>query len=365
MIKKILPILFLVLSFEINAQQNVSQEEMIAVYNEVKTPHKYGLVMVSEKKSKKIDSPSIFRKGNFWYMTYILFDGRGYETWLAKSKNLLDWITLGKLLSFSDSTDWDNNQKAGYIALQNPKWGGNYTFQSFKGKYWMSYLGGKDRGYESGKLAIGMASTKLSPTVAHEWNRLIKPVLASSDSNVHKWEDIKIYKSSVVWDKDQTIGYPFVMYYNATGDTTQNNPKWGGVERIGMAVSNDMENWKRFGNEPVLHHSRGITGDAVLQKMDNLWIMFYFGAFWKDKKDAFNRFACSYDLVHWTDWNGDDLINPSESYDEVYAHKSYVVKNKGIVYHFYCAVDKKGNRGIAVATSKDIGKSKLQFIESK
>jgi len=114
-----------------------------------------------------------------------------------------------------------------------------------------------------------------------------------------------------------------------------------------------------------LHHSRGITGDAVLQKMDNLWIMFYFGAFWKDKKDAFNRFACSYDLVHWTDWNGDDLINPSESYDEVYAHKSYVVKNKGIVYHFYCAVDKKGNRGIAVATSKDIGKSKLQFIESK
>jgi len=29
-------------------------------------------------------------------MTYILFDGRGYETWLAKSVNLLQWKTLEK-----------------------------------------------------------------------------------------------------------------------------------------------------------------------------------------------------------------------------------------------------------------------------
>ena len=87
--------------------------------------------------------------------------------------------------------------------------------------------------------------------------------------------------------------------------------------------------------------------------------MFYFGAFWKP--GAFDRFACSYDLVNWTDWKGEDLISPSEDYDNKYAHKPFVIKNKGVVYHFYCAVDEKGNRGIALATSKDIGKSRLQF----
>jgi len=37
------------------------------------------------------------------------------------------------------------------------------------------------------------------------------------------------------------------------------------------------------------------------------------------------------------------------------------VKYKGVVYHFYNAVNKKQQRGIAVATSKDLGKSVLKF----
>jgi predicted GH43/DUF377 family glycosyl hydrolase len=108
-------------------------------------------------------------------------------------------------------------------------------------------------------------------------------------------------------------------------------------------------------------HEQGITGDPNVQKMGDLWVMFYFGAFWKNKEGAFNRFACSYDMVHWTDWTGDDLIKPSEDYDSRYAHKSFVLKYNGVVYHFYCAVDNKDNRGIAVATSKDVGKSGIQF----
>jgi len=365
MMKKILNIILLVFSLEINAQQQVAQEVMLTVYNEIKTPHKFGLVVVPENQSKKLDCPSVFRKGNTWYMTYIVFDGKGYETWLATSINLLDWKTQGKILSFSDSTEWDNSQKAGYIALQNPKWGGNYHLQRYQKKYWMSYLGGKDRGYESGKLAVGVAYTNQLPTTAHEWERIKQPVLTASDKDVRWWENQKLYKSSIIWDKQKTTGYPFVMYYNANGDTSHNNPKWRWFERIGMAVSNDMVNWKRFGIEPVVFHRLGITGDAVLQKINNLWVMFYFGAFWEGKKDAFNRFACSYDLVNWTDWNGEDLIKPSESYDEKYAHKSFVVKHKGVVYHFYCAVDSKENRGIAVATSKDLGKSNMLFSDKK
>ena len=106
----------------------------------------------------------------------------------------------------------------------------------------------------------------------------------------------------------------------------------------------------------------GITGDPVIQKIGDTWVMFYFGAFWKDRKGAFNRFACSYDLVNWTDWTGENLIESSEPYDEKYAHKSWVMKHDGVVYHFYCAVNNKDKRGIAVGTSKDLGKSKLNFI---
>ncbi|WP_276501037.1 glycosylase [Terrimonas pollutisoli] len=339
---------------------------MQKVYEEVKTPYKYGLVLVPENSNKKVDCPSVFRKGKYWYMTYIQFDGRGYETWLAKSKNLLGWETLGRIMSFSDTTDpiaigWDNNQKAGYVALQNTKWSGNYQLQKFQNKYWLSYIGGKDRGYEAGSLAIGIAGTTNDPTKPHEWSRLSKPVLTSTDSTVRWWENKKLFKSSVIWDKNKTLGHPFVMYYNANGDTSNNTPKWRWFERIGMAVSDDMINWQRYRTDPVVHHKIGITGDGVIQKMGDLWVMFYFGAFWEGRKDAFNRFACSYDLVNWTDWTGDDLIKSSEPYDEKFAHKSYVVKWKGVVYHFYCAVNNKDQRGIAVATSVDKGKSTLQF----
>ena len=72
----------------------------------------------------------------------------------------------------------------------------------------------------------------------------------------------------------------------------------------------------------------------------------------------------SKDMVNWTDWTGDNLIEPSEPYDELYAHKSFVLKHKGVVYHYYCAVNKKEQRGIAVATSKDLGKSNINFINS-
>ncbi|MBL7737949.1 MAG: glycosylase [Chitinophagaceae bacterium] len=343
-------------------RSQVPQSVMQQIYEEVKTPYKYGLVITPETGSKKVDCPSVFRKGKNWYMTYIAFDGRGYETWLAKSKNLLQWQTLGRLLSFSDTSDWDNNQKAGYIALQDTKWDGSYKLQKFQKKYWMSYIGGKDRGYEAGPLAIGVASTNSDIVKPHEWQRMDKPVLTATDKDVRWWENKKLFKSSVIWDKNKTTGHPFVMYYNANGDTSNNTPKWRWFERIGMAVSDDMVHWQRYQVDPVVHHTIGITGDGVIQKIGEVWVMFYFGAFWEERKnETLNRFACSYDLVNWTDWDGEDLIKSSEPYDAKYAHKPFVVKWKGVVYHFYCAVDSKDNRGIAVATSADKGKSKMQF----
>jgi len=57
----------------------------------------------------------------------------------------------------------------------------------------------------------------------------------------------------------------------------------------------------------------------------------------------------------------EDLIAPSESYDNTYAHKPYIIKYKGVVYHFYCAVNEQNERAIAVATSVDLGESTLCY----
>jgi predicted GH43/DUF377 family glycosyl hydrolase len=358
-----------IISLVAYSQKEVPQQMMQQIYEQVKTPYKYGMIVTPDINTKKIDCPSVFRKGKNWYMNYILFDGRGYETWLAKSKNLLDWKTLGRIMSFGDTTnkdamEWDVNQRAGYIALQDYQWGGSYKLQKYNKKYWMSFIGGKEKGYETGKLSIGIAHTTGDITKPHEWNRVGDPVLSMSDIDVRWWENKKLYKSTIIWDKNKTLGHPFVMYYNANGDTSNNTPKWRWFERIGMAVSDDMINWDRYQTDPVVHHKIGITGDGVIQKIGDVWVMFYFGAFWEGRtKEAFNRFACSYDLVNWTDWNGDDLVKPSEPFDEKYAHKSFVVKHKGVVYHYYCAVDNKDRRGIAVATSVDKGKSPVKFVE--
>ena len=104
----------------------VPENNMQAIYEQVKTPYKYGLVIVPDNNSKKIDCPTVVRKNNKWYMAYIIYDGKGYETWLAESNDLLQWQTKGKIMPFSDTADWDNNQKTGYIALPDYKWGGSY-----------------------------------------------------------------------------------------------------------------------------------------------------------------------------------------------------------------------------------------------
>lgn len=342
-------------------KRDITETVMQEIYEEIKTPHKYGLVMVPTDNSYKMDCPSIFKKDGKWFMTYLIYDGRGYETWLAESEDLLSWKHLGKVMSFSkDSTEWDVNQKAGYLSLQDPTWGGSYEWETYDNKYWMSYFGGNTKGYEAGVLSMGIAYSEQSPTVPHEFDRLPEPVLKPTDETAKWWDNSTMYKSSVIRDVEKETGHDFIMYYNARGDSI--NPGKG-AERIAMAVSDDMKNWKRYGEKPLINHHKGISGDAYIQRINDTWVMFYFGAFWTGwDQGAFNRFAVSNDLIHWTDWEGDDLIQSSEPYDNLFAHKSFVVKENGVVYHFYCAVNKKEQRGIAVATSRDIGTSNLNFV---
>lgn len=368
--KKILILAFLLLSLGTYAQREVPQSRMEQIYEEAKTPYKYGLAVAPADNKHKIDCPTVFREGDKWYMTYVVYngksglDGRGYETWIAESDNLLEWHTLGRVLSYRDGF-WDCNQRGGFPALPDMEWGGSYALQTYKGKHWMTYLGGEGTGYESVNkpLYIGLAWTDRPLGSAHEWQAQDKPVMSIHDKDAQWWEKLTQYKSVVYWDKEKTLGAPFVMFYNAAGRHPETDLK---AERVGIALSKDMKKWKRYPGNPVFAHEADgtITGDAHIQKMGDVYVMFYFSAFEPSRKyKAFNTFAASYDLVHWTDWKGADLIIPSKDYDELFAHKSYVVKHNGVVYHFYCAVNDAEQRGIAIATSKPMGRSQVHFPE--
>lgn len=354
---------------------------MQRIYQEVRTPYKYGMVVAPTDNYHKIDCPTVFQQDDKWYMTYVVYngkeglDGRGYETWLAESDDLLHWQTKGRLLSYKDE-GWDMNQRGGFPALIDWTWGGSYGIAKYKKNYWMTYIGGHGTGYEAVRepLNIGLAWTSDDITQAHEWQSDDKPLISIDDKDAQWWEKLTEYKSTIYSltpgpsPKGEGSGLPkelrkyrFIMYYNAGGVNPMNNLK---AERIGIALSNDLKKWKRYEDNPVFANEVGgiITGDAQIAKMGKHYVMFYFKAYDPSRKyNAFNTFAVSRDLIHWQRWEGEDLIWPTKPYDEMFAHKSYVVKHDGVVYHFYCAVNNDQQRGIAVATSVPMGRSEVCF----
>jgi len=371
--------------------QDIGQGTMQHIYEEVRTPYKYGLFVAPTDNYHKFDCPTVFRQDGKWLMTYVCYDGkdgtdgRGYETWLAQSDDLLHWQTLGRILALPQQSQaaqkpqktlWDENQRGGFPALIDWTWGGSYEMKEYKGRHWMTYIGGHGTGYEAVRepLNIGLAWTSGDIAQAQQWHTSKKPLLSVNDKDAQWWEKLTQYKSTIYEVNSgkgpadnllppEIASHRFLMFYNAGGTNPSNSLK---AERIGMALSNDLKKWKRYALNPVYFHEAPgiITGDAQIVKMDDLFVMFYFSAYNPERKyNAYNTFSVSRDLIHWQDWNGPDLIAPSKPYDEMFAHKSYVLKHDGVVYHFYCAVNNAQQRGIAVATSVPMGRSEVHFPE--
>ncbi len=329
----------------------VTAEEMERVYKELRTPYKWGPVIKRENFFN--DCATIFKQEGRWYMMYTGIEpngkNMGYDTYLAVSEDLLHWEEKGKVLE-RGGTGFDSCQRDGGFSLLETDWNGDFSIHSYKGKYYATYIGGALAGYETPPLQIGLAWCE-DPTKAQLWETKKEPILATTDSDVRWFEDFTLYKSYIIEDKEESLGYPFLMYYNCKGNKMP--------ERICMAVSNDMVHWERYGEDPVVDNGdtigNFISGDPQVFKMGDLWVMNYFIAMNKDGKcTAYDTFAVSKDLVYWTKWEGSPLIEPSEAWDNLFAHKPFLVKEKGIVYHFYCACNDKGERFLALATSKNL-----------
>lgn len=327
----------------------VTQADLNKVYNELQTPYKYGMVVTStgDEGTVDVDCQGVFRYGNKWYMTYVSYDSSadiGYRTHLASSDNLTDWTYEGCVFEHSE----DYPQCAAFPALQDTEWGGSNELETAGGKYWWTTMEGTVRGYEGQPMSIGLLSTT-DPSSPNGWVHKNKAVLSVNDDDVRDGETGTLYKSNVIHDPDKTLGYEYVMYYNATNPSSTN---WR--ERIFMAVSDDMENWQRYGDSYVLYvEGHTITGDPQVVKMGDLWVMNIFT--YPGNSPAYDTFAVSKDLVNWTLWNGEPTVSASESYDNKHAHKPWIIKHDEVVYHFYCARSTDGSpRGIALATSVDL-----------
>ena len=330
------------INFKQSEIKKVDKETMSHIYNELKTPYKYGPVI--KKDEYLVDSPTVFNFDGKWYMYYIKFkktDASGYETFLAESDDLMHWTDVGCIFTRDDKNQWDSRQRAGYGAFPDIQFGGSNMLEQVNDKYYMAYLGGNLNGYETDPLSMGLAYSD-NPVDIKSFKRFERPILSPSDDDVRERENLTIYKGYLFCDEAMTTGYKYVNAYNAK--STDNR------EVIYLAVSDDGEKWERYGDRAIINDEMfRITGDPQIVKIDDIYVMIYFIF---TGKETYNTFACSYDLEHWTKWNGKPLIKSEFDYENVYAHKNYVKKHNGVVYHYYCAVNDKNERTIALATSK-------------
>ena len=241
---------------------------MQQMYDDVKTPFKYGVILKGAGSNELVDCPSVFRRGEHWYLMYVAITNKvGYQTFLARSDDLLHWTKLGKILPFSNE-GWDAWQADGGIALADYRWEGTHELEQFDGRYWLSYIGGAKQGYETDPLSLGMAWTR-EPAWPRTWTRLKEnPVLSPRQPDARSFETKTLYKSQIIHDTGESLGWPFVMFYNAKYKN--------GFEQIGMAVSRDMVNWTRYGTNSVLvdgeAKQNGMSGDPQIVKIGDVWV---------------------------------------------------------------------------------------------
>ncbi|HOV21539.1 MAG TPA: hypothetical protein P5150_00220 [Candidatus Ratteibacteria bacterium] len=315
------------------------------------TPYKLGIPIL-EPTGKEgdfdkdmVDCPFIFWYEHKFYMCYIGFDGQGYRSGLASSDELINWKRERMILDWGEKGRFDSYGAAALsILLENNQLGELPIPMKWQGKYWATYTGYPEKGYEKGPGSVGIVySDNLINWEKADFN----PVMVPSDGM--KWEQGGIFRTFLM--KEKGI---FYLFYNA-------KPAFSGdwIEEIGFATSKDLKTWVRYSNNPVINRNNAnnwdlVVGDPYLVKYKDKWVMFYCGV---DKKNARDGIAFSVDLKQWEKVPEPILdIGTDEDIDGKHAHKPCVILYKGILYHFYCAVDKNDYRTITVATSQHLGK---------
>lgn len=166
----------------------------------------------------------VFRdKGKF----IMLYDGSPKNNWLeeigiAESEDLINWKKYEKNPVFRTGTNrWEKRHVSRCCVYKR------------EGNYYLYYAG-----HDGQRERIGLAKGK---NLFQLKRFLDKPVLDVGNNN--EWDEKSISDPRVFKYKNK-----YVMFYTGMDKV--------GLERIGAALSEDLVNWKKYKNNPILDVSR-------------------------------------------------------------------------------------------------------------
>jgi hypothetical protein len=296
---------------------------------------------------RNTDVPCVYQlpgATNRYFMSYIAFDGHGYNSFTAESTNLLEWTNHRLAMGFGTPDTFDHGGRViGAYLYDSYDVRALRLLKRYEDRYWTLY-GAYPRqgGYELRPGYEGLAQSLNGLT----WERAQDaPTLSVFDTDCASWESDCIYQPWLLEHKGR-----FFNFYNAAN---------GNREQTGLAFSHNLRNWIRYPANPVIHNQPDgfdaqFASDPKVYRDGDHWTMFYFGV---GHGGAHIMVAFSRDLVHWTP-HPDPLYKAGghpEGLDNTYAHKTSLIYHAptDIFYLYYCAVGNRG-RGIGLLTSKPL-----------
>ncbi|MGL1891414.1 MAG: hypothetical protein OCD02_07275 [Spirochaetaceae bacterium] len=297
---------------------------------------------------KMVDVPTVYQLpgDDNWYMSFIGFNGQGYQSFVCRSSDLVSWTDFRLAMGFGKKGEFDfGGCVIGSYLYESYDIKARRTLKQKDEKYWTLYGSyAKQGGYELDPGYEGVASSVDGLC----WQQAKESyILSIHETDVGAWEKDCIYQPWLVEFEGK-----YYNFYNA-----KEMPQW--IEQIGLATSEDLMNWQRHSVNPIikvspLGYDSKFASDAKVFRDGDHWVMFYFGV---GLKGAHIMAAYSWDLIHWT-------VDPEPLYkagghpaglDEQYAHKISLVWNpvNKTFYMYYNGVQENG-RGIALITSKPI-----------
>lgn len=291
------------------------------------------------------DCPCVYQipgQDGIWYMSFIAFNGQGYNSFVVESTDLVRWTNPRLAMGFGPPGEFDHGGCViGAFLYESYDLRAPRMLKRRDGRFWTLYgCYPRQGGYE---LRPGYEGVAVSDD-GLVWRRAQdRPILAVDDPDCGQWERDCIYQPWLVEHQGR-----FFNFYNAARES---------VEQTGLAFSTDLLNWMRYPANPVIRVRSGgydelFASDPKVFRDGDHWTMIYFGV---GRGGAHVMIAFSRDLVHW-------VAHPEPLYaagghpgglDRQYAHKISLIyrPEADMFYLYYCAVGEQG-RGIGLLTSK-------------